>query len=294
VIEAKGGFMAEREIISFDYAIKNILRDKANFDILSGFLSELLGKNVEVQNILESESNSDKKDGKINRLDLKAQIDGGELVIFEIQYFDQADFLGKILFNASKTIVEQVGSGQFYDIKKVYSVNIAYYNLPSDQEYVFRARLTHFQGVNFPEIMPFSQNLNPPLPATELHPEYFLILPKKFDNFLRSRFDQWVYVLKNSAVKSEFDAAGIQKAAEKLDVLKMTDDERKLYEKNKRIDMDKKSQLYTAEMKGRLKGLAEGEAKANIENAKKMKKLGMSPEQISEITGLSAKKIEGL
>jgi len=47
----------ERTIISFDYAIKNILRDKANFDVLSGFLTELLNKQVVVQEILESEGN---------------------------------------------------------------------------------------------------------------------------------------------------------------------------------------------------------------------------------------------
>ena len=38
----------ERTIISFEYAIKYILRDKANFDILSGFLSELLKRQVSV------------------------------------------------------------------------------------------------------------------------------------------------------------------------------------------------------------------------------------------------------
>jgi predicted transposase/invertase (TIGR01784 family) len=274
------------------------LRDKANFDILSGFLTELLGKNVEVQNILESEGNAEKEDSKINRLDLKALINGGELAIFEIQYFDQADFLGKILFNASKAIVEQIGSGEFYDVKKVYSVNIAYYNLPSEREYVFRAGLSCFQGVNFPEIMPFSQSLNPLLPATEIHPEYFLILPKRFDDCLRTRFDQWVYTLKNSVVKSEFDAAGIQKAAEKLDVLKMTDEEKREYERSKKIDMDHKSQLYTAELKGRIegeaKGKAEGEMQKSIEIAKELKLDGMPISKISKITGLPAEEIEKL
>ncbi len=39
----------ERTIISFDYAIKSILRDKANFTVLNGFLSELLNKQVVVE-----------------------------------------------------------------------------------------------------------------------------------------------------------------------------------------------------------------------------------------------------
>jgi hypothetical protein len=59
----------ERTIISFDYAMKTILRDKANFDILSGFLSELLGRDVVVQEILESEGNTDGLASKVNRVD---------------------------------------------------------------------------------------------------------------------------------------------------------------------------------------------------------------------------------
>ena len=61
----------ERTIISFDYAIKDILRDKANFDVLSGFLTELLEKPVHVQEILESEGGAKSKDDKINHLDLR-------------------------------------------------------------------------------------------------------------------------------------------------------------------------------------------------------------------------------
>lgn len=46
-----------RTYVSFDWAIKKILRDKANFAILEGFLSELLLIDVKIQEILESEAN---------------------------------------------------------------------------------------------------------------------------------------------------------------------------------------------------------------------------------------------
>ncbi len=36
------------KLIRFDWAIKTILRDKANFDVLEGFLSALLNEPVEV------------------------------------------------------------------------------------------------------------------------------------------------------------------------------------------------------------------------------------------------------
>ena len=282
----------ERTIISFDYAIKNILRDKANFDVLSGFLTELLEKQVNVQEILESEGNADYKDDKTNRLDLKAKMDNGEIAVFEIQFFDQIDFLGKVLFNACKAVVEQTSSGKLFDIKKVYSINIAYFDLGAKKEYVFRASISSFSGVHFDEAIPFSQNLNPERGnfASVLHPEYYLILPNKFDEKMRGKFDEWVYALKNSAVKSEFTAAGIQAAGEKLDLLKMSPEKRSEYERLRVVDMSQKSQLYTAELKGELKG----ELKAITKIAKNLKSIGMSTSQISQATGLSTKDIENL
>jgi len=49
--------MPQRTLISFDWAMKKLLRSKANFDILEGFLSELLKENLTILEILESESN---------------------------------------------------------------------------------------------------------------------------------------------------------------------------------------------------------------------------------------------
>lgn len=49
----------EEKLIRFDWAIKSMLRNKANYDILEGFLSSLLKDDIKVLNILESESNSE-------------------------------------------------------------------------------------------------------------------------------------------------------------------------------------------------------------------------------------------
>jgi predicted transposase/invertase (TIGR01784 family) len=282
----------EREIISFDYAIKNILRDKANFDILSGFLTELLKKPVSVQEILESEGNISDPNDKVNRLDLKAKIDNGEIAVFEIQYFDQIDFLGKVLFNACKAVVEQVSSGELFDVKKVYSVNIAYYDMGAKNEYLFIANLTEFKGVHFNETIPFSQNLDPLTKVPQaIHPEYFLILPKKYEEKSKdkkevsgSKFDEWVYVLKHSSVKSDFTAAGIQAAGEKLDVLKMTPEQRVEYERKRQMDMSQKSQLYTAELKGEKRGLEKGLGKGEAIGLEKGEAIGLEKEKEQAVT----------
>ena len=59
--------------IRFDWAVKRLLRQKANFGVLEGFLTVLLGENVKIIEILESESNQQTIDDKFNRVDIKAR-----------------------------------------------------------------------------------------------------------------------------------------------------------------------------------------------------------------------------
>ena len=61
----------ERRLIRFDQAAKHILRDKSNFDILEGFLTALLGKDIKIINLLESESNWEDETDKFNRVMIK-------------------------------------------------------------------------------------------------------------------------------------------------------------------------------------------------------------------------------
>ena len=63
----------KRKLISFDWAIKKILRSKANFEILEGFLSELLYEDIKIIEILESETNQEEKSDKLTRVDLKVK-----------------------------------------------------------------------------------------------------------------------------------------------------------------------------------------------------------------------------
>jgi predicted transposase/invertase (TIGR01784 family) len=304
--------MGDRTIISFDYAIKHILRDKSNFNILSGFLTELLGRKVTVLAILESESNKNDPAAKTNRVDLKAEIDGGEIAIFEIQFADQYDFFGKMLFNVSKAVVEHVSKGDDYYVKKVYMISIAYFDVGAKRDYMFTAKLSGFKGVHCDESIPFAQNsyLEPSgAPKTDIHPEYYLILPKMFDENVQSGADEWVYTLKTSVVKGEFKAAGIQEAGEKLNELKMTSGERRAYERYLMDMHDSDAMMKTALMKGIARGRKEGEAKGRKEGEVKgrkegeaklrktalaMKKDGIDAKTIAKWTGLTTAEIRKL
>ena len=59
-----------KKLISFDWAIKRLLRNKANFVVLEGFLSELLFDDIKIEQILESEANQETVDDKFNRVDI--------------------------------------------------------------------------------------------------------------------------------------------------------------------------------------------------------------------------------
>jgi hypothetical protein len=304
-----------RTIISFDYALKTVFRDKANFDILSGFVSELLCRKVTVLELIDSEGNPLGPDGKTNRLDIKAKFDDGEFAVFEFQYNKIRDFLGKAVFNASRAVVEQVKEGDKFDFMKVYSINISYFNMGAKKEYVFRGRLNELTGIHCKETMPFSQSIHSKIPPHYFHPEYYLILPNMFDEKILKKtnrrkpgmFDQWMYVLKTSTVKSEFTAAGIQEAGERLDEMKMTPEERAAYKEDQYNSWRRDGELHAATMdahdegeaiglvKGEAIGIQKGEAigiqKEKTETIANLHKAGHSIETMSIATGLSQQEV---
>jgi len=72
------------KLVRFDWAVKKLLRSKANFGILEGFLSELLKKDIKIDRILESEGNQETKSDKFNRVDIIVKDENGELILIEV------------------------------------------------------------------------------------------------------------------------------------------------------------------------------------------------------------------
>ena len=66
--------VTERKLVSFDWAVKKLLRSKANFEVLEGFLSELLFDDIKILEVLESESNKESDDDKYNRVDIRLKM----------------------------------------------------------------------------------------------------------------------------------------------------------------------------------------------------------------------------
>ena len=119
--------MAITNVVRFDWAIKKLLRNKANYDVLEGFLSVLLGRQMKIHRFLDSESNQDNDNDKFNRVDMLVEDENGEILLIEVQNDRQLDYFHRMLYGTSKTISEYIGLGDEYSkIKKIYSINIVY------------------------------------------------------------------------------------------------------------------------------------------------------------------------
>ena len=104
----------KRVLISFDYAFKRLLRNKANYDVLEGFLSELLNEDIQVKSIGESESNKENKEDKYNKVDILVEDKRGEILLIELQFTLELDYLHRMLYGVSKAISERMSHGKKY------------------------------------------------------------------------------------------------------------------------------------------------------------------------------------
>ena len=102
--------------IRFDWAVKRLLRHKANFGVLEGFLTVLIGDEIHIVEILESEGNQQTENDKFNRVDIKALNSKNEIVIIEIQNTRELYYLERILYGVAKAITEHISSAFFISI----------------------------------------------------------------------------------------------------------------------------------------------------------------------------------
>ncbi|MDE6669029.1 MAG: Rpn family recombination-promoting nuclease/putative transposase, partial [Muribaculaceae bacterium] len=89
---------SDDRLIRFDWAMKRMLRDKANFGVLEGLLTSLLGRPIHIETILESESNREAEEQKLNRVDILAQTTDREKMLIEVQNQSEIDYFHRMLF----------------------------------------------------------------------------------------------------------------------------------------------------------------------------------------------------
>jgi len=218
--------------IHFDWAIKRLLRNKANYVVLEGFLSELLHTDIKIHTLLESEDNQQTEEDKSNRVDILAETQDSELILIEVQNNSQLDYLHLMLYGVSQLVTKYLEQGEKYGkIRKIYSVNIVYFNLGKGDDYIYRQRC-EFAGMNLGDILEptLAQEKKYQIEkVADIFPEYYLLKVNNFQGLAKNSLEEWIYFLKNSEIKEEFTAKGIVEAKEILRVNNLSEEERVAY-----------------------------------------------------------------
>jgi predicted transposase/invertase (TIGR01784 family) len=282
-----------KKLIRFDWAVKKLLRNKANFVVLEGFLSELLFDDIKIQKNLESESKQDTENDKYNRVDILTQNSKNELIIVEIQNTYEIDFFHRMIYGTSKALIENISLGQPYsEIKKVISINIVFFDLGQGKDYVYKGK-TNFEGLHEKDTLQLSIQQKQTFTKKEISdffPEYYIIKVNKFNDIAKDTLDEWVYFLKNSEVKDEFKAKGLAEAKEVLDIRRL--DKEQQYGYNRYLDYlhYKASEIISL----RLEAEDKVRQDRNVEIAKNFIIMGLDNVTIAKGTGLTVEQIEDL
>lgn len=292
--------------------MKRLLRNKANYVVLEGFLASLLGKRFKIHRFLESEGNQEDEEDKYNRVDILAESEDGELCIIEVQNSRELSYFHRMLYGVSKAITEYIGLGKPYEeVRKVYSINIVYFELGQGKDYVYHGK-TEFVGLHQPhDTLKLSVRQNEKFfgnkeldvmkrkAASDLFPEYYVLRVNDFDKVATTPLDEWIEFLKTGNISAKAKAAGLPEARERLRVDALSDKDKQAYYRHMESVRHMKSLFDTSRDegyeegmdKGLAKGLAKGRSERAKEIAKQLKAMGLTTEQIAQATGLTLDEI---
>lgn len=280
--------------IRFDWAMKRLLRNKANWGVLEGFLTTLLKENITILNTLETERNMDDDICERFRVNLLVENSEGEHILVEIQNNNEYAYYQRILFGLSQKLTEYINRGEGYDkVRKVYSVNIVYFSLGNGKDIVYHGK-TEFRGIHEGDILeltPFQKQTFSVDTVSQLYPEYYILKVNDFNQVAKSPLEEWIHYLNTGDIPDSATAPGLEEVREHLKIDRMTKDELKAYYRHLDNIVILRDNIYTESAEGRAEGRAAGREEERLANARKMKAEGLDCELISKITGLTVEEI---
>jgi len=292
--------MTDKPLISFDFAIKYLLKNKGDYDIIEGFISALFAAQgyppVKINALLDSESAMESRELKKSIADLVVEDIEGNKYIVEIDRAYTPNFVHKACFNTSRLVVDSISGNQDYtNIKKVFHISLLYFNVKILESAICHAKtIMHQIDTAHPIDVRIANQGLVMFNSPNILPEYFFISVPKFNNIIHQEIDEWLYVMKNSDVKKDFKSPYMAKVASRLAVLKMNDQERNEYFHYLKEAVHSQDTLNAAKNQGIAEGKLEGEINKSIEIALEMLSDGQSIDKIVKYTKLTEEQIKNL
>jgi predicted transposase/invertase (TIGR01784 family) len=279
-------YFEEKYINPFtDYGFKKLFGEEPNKDLLLDFLNELLkaeqGQIVDLTYLKSEHLGTTEIDRKAI-FDLYCENEKGEKFIVELQKSKQNFFKDRTVFYSTFPIREQAKRSEWdFELKAVYTIAILDFVFDEDK--------------NEPDKFRYDVKLTDIVTKKVFYDKLtfiYLEMPKfnKSLDELNTRFEKWLYVLRNlnrlNRVPDKLKERIFEKLFETAEIAKFTPEQVQSYEDSLKYYRDLKNSLDTA----REEGIAEGIEQVAL-NALK---LGKSVEEIKILTGLSEKQIESL
>ncbi|PIE97708.1 MAG: hypothetical protein CR988_06555 [Treponema sp.] len=280
---------AEKYINPFtDFGFKKLFGEELNKNLLLDFLNELLKEEQGRITELTYLKNEHLGDTEVNRkavFDLYCTNERGEKFIVELQKTKQKFFKDRTLYYSTFPIIEQAKTGTEWNfrLEKIYTIAILDFEFDEDKKYPnkfrYDVKLTELETKEiFYEKLTF----------------VYLAMPKfkKTIEELETKFDKWLYVIKNlhlmDSIPEEFDDNVFLQLFKTAEIAKFSREEYQHYEDSLKYYRDLKNSLDTAREDGKI----EGKIESKIEIAKNGLKEGYPIEMISKMTGLTEKEIK--
>ena len=295
-----------------DFGFKKLFGTELNKDLLISFLNALFKGKPEITDLtyLNSEHFGEGITERKAVFDVYCQLADGSRIIVEMQKTEQQYFKDRSIYYSTYPIREQAPKGKWnYRLDDVYTIGILNFTFP-EGEYADDSMIHEVKLKDVEDNHVFYDKLT----------FVYLEMPKfnKKEDELETMFDKWLFALANLARLLERPKALQERIFTRLfeqaEIAHFTPQERNEYVASKKEYWDSYSTITTSYNKGmakgraegiaegrakgiaegRAKGLIEGETRKNLENARKMKVLGIDTKVIGEITGLTAEEIETL
>lgn len=290
---------AEDRYISLltDFGFKRIFGTAANKDLLICFLNSLFNGKEVIKDIkyLNSENAGDVETDRKAIFDVYCEAENGEKFIVEMQNAYQAHFKDRSLFYSTFPIREQAPKSKRwnFELKHVYTVALLNFYMNDDAFDKEKIR-HHVQLCDTATHKVFYDKL-----------EFIYVEIAKFNKSLEeleTLYDKWLFTLKNlyklNGRPKELRDKVFDRLFQEAEIAKFTQKELREYEASMKAYNDILNSIDTAKEEakeeGKKEGREEGRKLERIKNAKSFLAMGLSPEQVSQGTGLTIEEVKRL
>ena len=272
-----------------DFGFKKLFGEEYNKDLLVDFLNQLLKKeqgSIKSLTYLKNEHLGRSEADRRAVFDLYCENEQGDRFIVEIQKSKQKFFKDRALYYSTFPIAEQGKAGDWdFELKAVYTVAILDFVFDEDrndkEKYRYDVKLTDIETYKvFYDKLTF----------------VYLEMPKfeKTLEELETRFEKWLYILKNLErlhdIPEKLKDRIFRKLFAAAEIAKFTPEEARAYEDSLKVYRDLKNSLDTAREEGR----EEGREEALEQAALKMLDDKLPIEAVARYTGLTIEQVKKL